>query len=247
MKRLQESRSMSYYLSELIFTEAALGAHPTTSALAASCSILVNGWFALSQKEQESRHDVTRAGAVVRVKMQTLDLLVRKFAGLVLVESNQDRESVFFRRFFPAAPSAVAKKRLAKQVDFVRSAIVPEIDRLEEGHPLKGSRDALLNAAEEALEAIEARKLAKFTRASIARDIEEWKLEVNAFRMTAFGDLMRIAANEGYPRSWAEGFFRMDSTYAEAAEDEAAMSGDNELEVEDSADKAQEAEISVAA
>jgi hypothetical protein len=101
MKRLQESRSLSYFLNELIFTEAALSADPITAAQAAMCSILVNTWFALSQKEQESRHDVTRASALIRVKSQTLDMLIRRFAGLVLVQTNQDRQSVFFRRFFP--------------------------------------------------------------------------------------------------------------------------------------------------
>ncbi len=245
MKNLPKNRSLQYFLTELIFTEAALSADPFAATLAAACSMLINGWFALLKKERESRHDVTRAGAVVRVKNQMLDMIIRKFAGLVLVEANQDRESVFYRRFFPNSPSSIAKQAISKQVDFISNALVPEIDRLEEGHPLKAFRDTLLKAAEEATGTVEAKKRARGTRTSISRDVEEWKIEVNAFRMNALGELLKIASANGYPRTWADSFFRTEPTSYEIVDEEA--SSDKESEVIETADTAEETAVSAVA
>ena len=76
-----------------------------------------------------------------------------------------------------------------------------------ESNPLFRFAALLDDAAKAGLDALDARAQARGTAAGVMLDVEEWKEGVNRLRMSTYGALLGIAAENNYPRSWAESFF----------------------------------------
>jgi hypothetical protein len=146
--------------------------------------------------------------AVVQVKNQILDRVTRKFAGILLAEAGHDRNSSFFQRFFRVAPHVQRSQPMSKQIGFTLHVLVPEIDKLEENHTLKPYSGMLRGTATEANDALKELESAKAHRNAVARDVEDWKVKVNAARLSIYGELLKLAADAQYPRKWADTFFR---------------------------------------
>ncbi|MCP4603798.1 MAG: hypothetical protein GY847_25320 [Proteobacteria bacterium] len=231
MKLLQTRRSMQHFYNELVYTEAALNASPYTAHLAGTCSELIDEWYDFAKKERVANQNVIRATAVLRVKDHVLDLAVREFAGVLLVQVNQNRDSTLYRRFFAIPPSKVIQQSVARQIETVESFFVPAIENLEEGHALKPYKDMMTQAASEADRASAMKVSAKASRKSMSLDMEEWKGKVNTLRMTTLGELLKIAGEQEYPRTWANRFYntqrrinRKDETEETVAKDQVPTS-----------------------
>ncbi|MCP4601145.1 MAG: hypothetical protein GY847_11575 [Proteobacteria bacterium] len=207
MKQLNTNRSLPVYYDELVYTASALGADPITVSLKTFCGQMTAEFFEVEMAERAARLKVTEKTAVVRVRDQTLDRISRKFAGILLAEANHDRDSSLFRHFFSVAPSILRNQSLKKQVDHTQKVLLPELDKLEEGNPLKDYREPLQHAATEAKDALESLNSAKANRKAVSREIEDWKEKVNTFRLATYADLLKIATANNLPRSWADTFF----------------------------------------
>ena len=226
MRTIPKTFSMLTFLEELEYSEAALAAEPDTAGLAAPCAEEIQAWNAIFNADRAARRQVIRAEAVVSIRNQQLDELTTRFGGVVLVEAGQDRKSTFFRRFFPVAPSQFIRQGLRKQCERTRDGILQEIGKLETTSPLKTFEAPLKLAMTRALEALDGRAGVKAARASVTHDLDEWKESVNQLRLTTYADLLKLAAEKGHGRGWADTFFRIDARGSAAHEDVEGVESD---------------------
>ena len=208
MRLINLNSSLLVYLDELEYTEAALRAEPETAELAEPFHAAIDTWGPTFQRQRDSRRDIVRAEAVVGVRNAQIDRLTQRFGGMLLVESGQDRRSTFFRRFFPVAPSEFIRQSLRTQCERTRDVIVPELEKLDATNTLRAFITPLSDGAKAALAALTARSKAKGEAAMATSDVEEWKEGVNQLRRSTYAELMKIAAEQRYPRDWPEMFFR---------------------------------------
>ena len=208
MKKHRTNRSLPHYHSELAYTAAALGADPNAVTLSPLCGQLIAEWFQVEKTIRDANLEVVRAKAVVRVKNQILDRTTRKFAGILLAEASHDRDSSLFRRFFRVAPHIQRNQPLSKQIGHTQHVLVREIEKLDENHVLKPYGGMLRGTASEADAALKNLESAKAACLAVSRDVETWKEKVNAARLSIYGDLLKLAAENQYPRKWADTFFR---------------------------------------
>ncbi len=207
MRKLVIASSLSLYLDQLEFTEAALAAGDDTAGLALPFGEAITEWEGVAQRERASRRAVTRAEAVVSVLDQRLDELTAAFGGALLVEAKMDRKSTLFRRFFPTAPSEFVRGNLRKQCEATRDRILAELGKLDAASPLR-THDAPLRAAMEAtLAAIDARAKARADRASVASDVTDWKDGINKLRTSTYAQLLKLSTESSHTKAWVEAFF----------------------------------------
>ncbi len=68
--------------------------------------------------------------------------------------------------------------------------------------------EPLTTAVDAAARALQRRIEVWSARSGVRLDVEDWKQGTNALRMSIYGELVKIAAANGYGRNWAETFFR---------------------------------------
>ncbi len=221
MRRIPLTASMLIYLDHLEFSEAALSADEETAELAAPFHAEIEAWEAMFKAERQSRRVVTQAEAVVAIKNVKLDTHTNKFGVAVLAEAGGDRKGPFFRRFFTVAPSSFVRQPLRKQCELTLHVVVAELGKLDPKHSLKPFASSLAAFANQALAALETRTKAKAERAVVGNDIDEWKEGVNTLRASTYAELLKIAAEKGYGKAWAEAFFRSESAADSASDAEA--------------------------
>ncbi len=208
MRKIAQTSALLVYLDELEYTEAALASWEETKAVAGPYVEAIAGFEAVFRKEREARRGVTRAEAVAVSRNARLDGTTTRFGGQVLAEAGQDRSSALFRRFFPEAPSAFVRRPLREQVERTLGVMLAELEKLDAKGPLAAFGAPLKDAAEQAIAALDARARAKAERAVVVAEVDDWKASVNTLRLTTYGELLRIAAEKGYGRDWADLFFR---------------------------------------
>jgi hypothetical protein len=223
MRQLSLAASLSAYLDDLEYTEAALHAEPETAELAAPFHEAIAQWPDIFQRQRGAWRAIIRADAVAAVRDGQLDQTTRRFGGGVLMEAGQDRKSTFFRRFFPMAPSEFIRQGLRTQCERTRDVILPELEKLDASSPLRTFAKPLGDGVKAALAALTARSKAKGEAAIAAADVEEWKEGINQLRRSTYAELMKRAADQKYPREWPEMFFR--SASQQAGEEEADEPG----------------------
>jgi hypothetical protein len=211
MKKLPLSLSLLTYLDEAEYTEAALAAHPQTSALATPFQACIQAWDGVFAHERQGRRAVTRAEAVVAVRDSILDDTTIRAAGWLLAECGQNRKHPLFLRVFTLAPSELVRLSLRKQAEHIRDTLLPEVARLPETSPVRGQSVALSDASQGALAALDARAAAKGARGVANGEVDEWKEGVNRLRLGTYADLLKLASQHGQGKGWADAFFRSDS------------------------------------
>jgi hypothetical protein len=219
MRQIPLATSLSVYLDDLEYTEAALHAEPETAELAQPFHEAIAQWPDIFQRQRGAWRDIIRAEAVVAVRNGQIDHTTRRFGGGVLAEAGQDRKSTFFRRFFPMAPSEFIRQGLRAQCERTRNVILPELEKLDASNPLRTFAKPLAEGVKAALAALTTRSKAKGEAAIAAADVEEWKEGINQLRRSTYAELMKRAADQKYPREWPEMFFR--SASQQPGEDEA--------------------------
>lgn len=208
MRRLAMSSSLLVYLEELEFTEATLSSREETKDMACSFRDEIESWERVFRTYREARRAIVRADAIVAVRDQELDELTTRFGRAVLAEANGDRKSTLFRRFFPDSPSELVRKPLRKQCEHTLNRFVPELNQLPDASPLKSFAKPLYEAAQRALDALDARAKIGAERASVVLDVEEWKEGVNRLRVSTYAALLQIGTEKGLGKPFAKSFFR---------------------------------------
>ena len=221
MRRVPQSAGLLTFLDALEFTEAALSADDDAKDLAAPFQAELQSWESVFKKEREGRRGVVRAEALVAVRNARLDDKTTRFGAGALGEAGGDRKSKLFRRFFTVAPSVFVRRPLRKQCEDTLNIVVVELDKLEPTHPLRAYINPLQGLATAALQALDARNKAKADRTLNTNDVDEWKEGVNTLRLTTYAELLKIAAEKGYGKAWADSFFPADT-------DDAAPAGEAE-------------------
>ena len=226
MQKIPLSAALLTFLEGLEFSEAALAADEETVDFVQPFTDAMADWDGVFKEERESRRQVIRANALVAVRNARLDMKTTRFGASVLAEVGGDRKALFFRRFFTTSPSVFIRQGLRKQSETTLNIIVTELGKLEKKHPLRGYLEPLTDLAKSAIAALDARTKVLGDRTIGANDVTEWKEGVNALRLSTYAELLKIAAEKGYPRSWADSFFPSDSAGADAAaEDPGADAG----------------------
>ncbi len=211
MRKLALAASLLTFLDELEYSEAGLAADADASELAAAFNEEIAAWSEHFAAERASRRAVTRAEAVVAVRDGQIDRLTLRFAGQALVEANGDRKAAAFKRFFPVPASESIRIALRKQCERTRDVVMAELGKVDKKsllRPYLAQFEAAVNAT---FEALDLRAGARGARGSTSHDMDEWKEGINRLRLSTYAELLKIAAEKGYPRSWAETFFRVES------------------------------------
>ena len=211
MRKLSPSAALLVYLESLEYSEAALAADDETSDLAGPFTDMLAEWEGIFKKEREGRRNVIRANATVAVRNAQLDAKTLRFGASALAEAGNDRKSPFFRRFFTTAPSVFVRTTLRKQCETTLNIFVVELDKLDKKHPLRAYIPPLTDLAKAALKALDVRNKVMSDRTMSANDVTEWKEGVNALCLSTYAELLKIASEKGYGRSWADTFFQTDS------------------------------------
>lgn len=222
MRKISQSAALLTFLEGLEFSEAALGADEETQDLVQPFTDMMNEWDGVFKKEREGRRNVIRANAVVAVRNAQLDTKTVRFGASVLAEVGGDRKAPFFRRFFATAPSVFVRQALRKQCETTLNLVIVEIGKLDKKHALRSYLEPLTDLSKAALDALDARNKVTGERTMSANDVNEWKEGVNALLLSTYAELLKIAAEKGYPRSWADTFFPADSAGPDTATDDSA-------------------------
>ena len=208
MRKIPISSSLLTFLEELEYTEAALTADEDAELLAPPFTDEISAWEATFKKEREGRRGVIRAEAVVAVRNARLDDKTTRFGAVALGEAGGDRKNTFFRRFFKVAPSLFVRRPLRKQCEETLNVMVVEAEKLDAQHVLRVMGASLKALAKAAIDALDARNKAKGDRTMLGNDVDEWKEGVNTLRLSTYAELLKIAAEKGYGRAWADSFFQ---------------------------------------
>jgi hypothetical protein len=207
VRKIPLSHSLIHYLDKLEGSEAALAADPDAESLAPPFQEAIAEWGDVFHRERLSRREVIRADAVVRVRNEQIDFLTMGFAAMVRAVAGD-----LLRKLFSIAPGRFIRRGLRQQCEQTQNVILPELAKLHPDDALKPFAPQLEAAASHALASLDARAKAKGARRSVATDVEEWKEGINALRTTTYAELLKIAAEKDYPRSWVDAFFEDSAT-----------------------------------
>ncbi len=210
MRVIDTKFSLISFWQQLVFTEAALLAHPDTAALAAPFTTLIEAFQAVHGADLKTRRTVLQAQAHAVIADQNLDDGVRKVHSDALSEVVQDRSHAIFKALFKSDIGATVRFALARQIPVVQQLVTdlalsiipaslkPHIAKLE----------SLIEAGQQVLTK---RKETAFERTEANLNAMTWREDVNAVRLTTYGALLGIAAKTRRPKAWAESFFMQSS------------------------------------
>jgi hypothetical protein len=229
MRTLAPSRSITTYWEDLVYVEAALLASDETAPLAAAVSAMLETFATVSQRDLDTRRALIQSRARSSVADTNLDDTIREVHANTLHLVRQDRGRKEYTTLFPGALTALIRHALANQIIAAREFI----QRLGLSLFEPSFRDAQVAMLEPKIakgEAVlEERRDAEIDRVEGRIEIETWKEEANAVRMSVYAGLLEIAAKTKRKRSWAETFFP--TTSARSTRDDGEAEGD-EVEIE---------------
>ena len=125
-------------------------------------------------------------------------------------------------KIFTIAPGRFIRTKLRDQAAHTLNVAIVEIAKLPAENPVTTFGQKLKTLAQGALTALDARVTAKGANATIGNDIDEWKEGINSLRLLTWTELIKIADAKGYPRSWADAFFRRTDDAKSAPEQDPA-------------------------
>lgn len=225
MRRIDPSRALLVYWSDLVYHEAALLADDEAKHLAGPVTQMLDDYNRISQLDLDSRRTVLKASAKSVIADIHLDEHIRKLHSATLFLVGQMRKRPEFKTLFSETIDKVVRFALKRQVEMAddlvnKLGLKMYSDEFRNAH--MGPLQALVVAGRSVLGEVRA---AEIGRTEARLDIRAWKDDVNALRLANFGELMTIAAKTNRPRDWAEAFFRKSSDAHEDELDE--TSGEN--------------------
>jgi hypothetical protein len=207
MRQIPISSATLTFWEDLVFLEAALLASPDTAPLAEPVSAHLNEGEALMQEELTQLRGTLQARARGVVADIGLDDAIQTSRNDVLHHVQQDRKAKAFTSLFKQSLSQLIRFSLPRQVtvvrDILKSLSLPLLpDDLTAR--LKQRLSDRLNVASAVLTEIEDSVMGT---ARLRLQLTDWKADANAVRTAVYGDLLKLAAANKRPRSWAERFF----------------------------------------
>ncbi len=207
MRTIASSLSTLTFWQDLVFLEAALLAGDETKALASLITPILDEFQTILQRDLDTRRGVIQASARAYVADADIDQTIRGLFSSVLAFVSQNRKRPEFTTLFPSHIGDIIRHALRKQID-VAVDLVDKLALKLYPDDLRSSQTKLLNVVIKRGKAVvdEVRK-AEIARVDGRMDIQAWKDETNAARLTVYGQLLVLAAKNGRGKSWAEGFF----------------------------------------
>jgi hypothetical protein len=203
MRKIPLSYGLITYLEEIEHTEAALLADDDAKVLAPGFTTAIADWDSIFKAERNARREVIRADAVVAVRNEQLDAATMAFA-----QTARGLAPALLDKVFTMAPGRFVRTALRKQAERTINVIAVEIGKLDPQSPVAAFGPKLEGLAKGAIAALDGRAQAKGAGATAGNDVEEWKEGINSLRLLTWTELIKIADAKGYPRSWADAFFR---------------------------------------
>jgi len=220
MRVIDTTSSLLWFWQHLVFTEAALLAHPDTAALAPPFTQLLDAFQQVQAADLATRRALLQAQAKAAIGDQNVDEALRKLHSDTLSAVTQDREHPLFKSLFDSDIAATIRFALARQLEVTKRAVANlGLSVVPDGLRSHAARLTALIEAGQAV--LEGKKKAAFDRAQANLDSSGWKDDVNAVRLTAYGALLGVAAKARRPKSWAEAFFMQSAERRDALDADA--------------------------
>jgi hypothetical protein len=207
MRQLSYSRSILVFWQDLVFVEAALLADDITKDLAPIITVVLDEFPQILKLDLDTRRTVTQAQARAYVADALIDEGLRGLFYAVLALVGQNRTLPQFTTLFDSHIGDVVRHALKRQVD-VAAVIIGKLTLKIFPGDLQTKHTGVLVPLIERGKKVLAEVLAsELTRVGGRLDVKAWKQEVNAARLTVYGQLLGIAAQTGRKKAWADGFF----------------------------------------
>lgn len=211
MKQLATSSSVFVYWEDLCYLESSLMALPETKVLAASVTDHLTEFDGLLGQDLSTRRHVVRQQAEAVIADVVLDEGLRDLNSALLAEVRQDRKAALFVAVLGEGPfSKRLRYALERQLKEARGIVT----NLGLNLVPAGLRDRFVPALQAQIDAgqavLDRRASAHAARTQARLDIEAWKQDANAIRRGVYGELVKLAADQGHDASWPDAFFRAD-------------------------------------
>jgi hypothetical protein len=231
MRALSPSSSIQRYWEDLTYVEAALLANDDTKALAAVVSVSLAEFEQVSKRDLDTRRAVIQSRARSSVADGNLDESLRHVHANTLHLVRQDRSQREYTTAFPGALTGLIRHALAKQIVAARE-LVERLGLSVYAADFRDAQVALITPMITKGEVvIDERRDAELGRVEGRIELETWKEDANAVRMSVYAQLLGIASKSKRKRSWAESFFPA-STSRSKSDDSDELDGD-EIERDD--------------
>ena len=226
MRAIPPSRSILVFWEDLTYLEAALLADEETRELAPPVTSVVDVFMPALQRDLDTRRSQIQASARASVGDAGLDRGIRGLFSSTLHLVGQNRKLPAFTTLFSTHIGEVVRHALGRQVEIARDLL----DKLSLSHYPEEFR-AQQTAALQPLVArgaaiIEERRQTELARTAGRIDVQAWKDEANAVRLSIYALLLSLAAQTGRSKAWAEVFFQQKSARGTGDTDDEPAGGD---------------------
>lgn len=227
MRAIPLSRSILTFWEDLTYLEAALLADEETSALAAPVTATIDVFTPTLQRDLDTRRSQIQSSARTSVADARIDLGIRGLFSATLHLVGQNRKHPAFTTLFSTHIGEVVRHALGRQVEIARDLL----DKLSLPHYSDEFRAlqtvALRPLVTRGAEILEERRQSELARTAGRIDVQTWKEEANAVRLSIYASLLSLAAQTGRTKAWADVFFQQKSARpsADTDDDEPADGG----------------------
>jgi hypothetical protein len=225
MRAIPLSRSILVFWEDLTFLEAALLADEETRELATPVTSVVDVFTSTLQRDLDTRRSQIQSSARAGIADARIDLGIRGLFSSTLHLVGQNRKLPAFTTLFSTHIGEVVRHALGRQVEIARDLL----GKLSLSHYTPEFRAAQTAALEPLIArgaaVLEERRQAELARTAGRIDVQAWKEEANAVRLSIYASLLALAAQTGRSKAWAEVFFHQKSTRATGATDDDPADG----------------------
>ncbi|MBK9263297.1 MAG: hypothetical protein IPM54_26275 [Polyangiaceae bacterium] len=212
MRRIDPSRAVLVFWSDLVFHEAALLADDEAKHLAAPVSQALDEFNTILKIDLDTRRGELKASARASIADAHLNDALRKLHNATLFLVGQDRKQPQFKTLFSESIDKVIRFALKRQIE-VAADIVGKLalklytDDFKTTHV--GLLQPLIDHGKTIVQEVRGAALAR-TEARL--DVRAWKDNANAIRLANYGELVAIAGRTGRKKDWADAFFLSNKT-----------------------------------
>lgn len=215
IRTLRDSDSLDSIWEDLVFTEARLLGDDRAKEFAPTIATLLGRLEQVRGGQLGTWREEVAAQAFVSTIDDQLDDWIRALDTALLGVVAQDTQSARYRRYFSATPSSIIRLGLESEIARVRSWADSLATEQESNLKELGAR--LSKLIEQGDQAIERRRKAATSRTDHrVRAITSLIDDINGARLSLFGTLTKMAAEQRLPSDWANRFFRRTTRGAKA-------------------------------
>jgi len=208
-RTLDYDMGMESLRTELVYSEARLLKDKNASDLAPVFKTLQDRQAKVAEGQRAAWREETIAEAGVDYADDTLDDRTIEVSEALLTVVKRNRESPRYTRYFKTPPNAVVRLGLESQLEAV--AVWPDSLKGEAEDPVKEQGGLLEKDITDGRAAIEERNKAMAKRADHrVREIVRLVDDVNAARLSVYGQLVTRVDERKLPRTWPDRFFRQE-------------------------------------